>query len=169
MSTTPCRVRTMAHRERAQIVSLVRKPNARQLRRTHGAAERECSCPLWCRQAFASCFLSDRFRILEKNRRRAGRDRAPGPRDVAGWSMVWRAYAYRAAHRHWACASGRRCHFVGRDRSPQSKRRCGRWSEGQGGPRRTGAGRLTWIASAVLPPRRLAVAQVADSHLLMIS
>ena len=42
--------------------------------------------------------------------------------------------------------------------------------EGRGGPRRgQGAGRVTWIVGAMLPPRKLAVAQVVDSHLLMIS
>jgi hypothetical protein len=41
-----------------------------------------------CRQAAASSFWSDRFRLFGNNRGRAGRDCTPRTRDVAGWSMV---------------------------------------------------------------------------------
>jgi hypothetical protein len=53
-----------------------------------------------------------------------------GPRDVAGWSMARRSHAYRAAHREWACASGKRCHFVG-SRSRAAVRETLRMADGR--------------------------------------
>jgi hypothetical protein len=59
-----------------------------------------------------------------------------------------------------------------RDHAPRSQRRCGmvEGPEGRGGPRRgQGAGRVTWIVGAMLPPRRLAVARVVVNDLLTIA
>ena len=77
--------------------------------------------------------------FLGKNRRWAGRDRSPRSRRRSGMvDSPARSHACRAAYRQRACASGKRCHFVRRNRAPRSQTvdgrlptlRDSRWSKG---------------------------------------